>query len=60
MSYQQQLYPWCIIRLLPNMQRLVVIRYRRCNEAEAHLRILRRQATTAEYEIVFDPPPHSS
>lgn len=55
MTYQQQLHPWCIIRLLPNMQRLVVARCRCQNDAEAHLQILRQQAPTATYEIVFDP-----
>lgn len=55
MTYQQQLHPWCVIRLLPNMQRLVVVRCRRRNDAEAHVRILWQQEPTVEYEIVFDP-----
>lgn len=55
MTYYQQLHPWCIIRLLPKMQRLVIARFRRRNDAEAHLQILRQQAPTATYEIVFDP-----
>ena len=42
------------------MQRLVVTRCRRRNDAEAHLRILRQQAPTATYEIVFDPIPNKS
>lgn len=55
MTYYQQLHPWCIVQLLPNMQRLVVVRYRRRNEAEAHLRILHQQSHTLQYRIVFDP-----
>jgi hypothetical protein len=55
MTYHQQLHPWCIIRLLPKMQRLVVARFRRHNDAEAHLQALRRLEPTAQYEIIFDP-----
>ena len=55
MTYHQQLHPWYIIRLLPQMQRLVVARFRRRNDAEAHLQVLHRLEPTAKYEIIFDP-----
>lgn len=54
-NYQQQLHPWCIIRLLPNLQRLTVARCRRRSDAEAHLRLLRQQIALADFTIVFDP-----
>jgi hypothetical protein len=54
MSYYDQLNPWCIIRLLPNMQRTVVSRFRRRNDAEAHLRLLQQMTPAASYTIVFD------
>ena len=57
MTYYQQLHPWCIIRLLPKMQRQVVARFRRRNDAEAHLQALHRLEPTADYEIVFDRAP---
>jgi hypothetical protein len=57
MTYYRQLHPWCIIQRLPNLQRQVVTRYRRRNDAEAHLRILCQEASTADYTIVFDPTP---
>lgn len=57
MNYQQQLHPWCIVRLLPNLKRLVVGRCRRRNEAEAHLRLLRQQLAIDDFTIVFDPSP---
>lgn len=38
------------------MQRTVVARFRRRNEAEAHLKILRQMNPDAEYAIIFDPP----
>jgi len=55
MSYHQQLHPWCIVRFLPNMQHRVIARLRRRNDAEAHLRILRQNAPSLRYAIVFDP-----
>lgn len=63
MSYRDQLSPWCIIQLLPQMQRFskgeatptVVARFRKRNDAEAHLQALRRLNPALQYEIVFDP-----
>ncbi len=37
MTYLERLSPWCIIKLLPNMQRLTVARCRRRNDAEEHM-----------------------
>jgi hypothetical protein len=55
MTYREQLSPWCIIKYLPHMQRLTVARFRRRNDAESHLRVLRRLVPEANYAIVFDP-----
>lgn len=55
MSYLNQLYPWCIIKPLPNLQRLIVARFRRRNEAEAHLQVIRRLMPDISYTIIFDP-----
>lgn len=55
MTYREQLHPWCIIQPLVNMQRLTVARFRRRNDAEAHLRALHRLEPSINYEIVFDP-----
>jgi hypothetical protein len=56
MTYYNRLHPWCIIRLLPNMQRTVIARFRKRNEAEAHRNALQRLNPDAQYAIVFDPP----
>lgn len=56
-NYQQQLHPWCIVRLLPNLKQLTVARCRRRSDAEAHLRLLRQQLATCDFMIVFDPSP---
>ena len=60
MTYHQHLHPWCIVRLLSNMQQRVVARFRRRNDAEAHLRILRQQTPNLHYDIMFDTAPDSA
>lgn len=54
-KYQQQLHPWCVIQLLPQMQRRTIARFRRRNDAEAHIRVLRQLTSGNQYTIVFDP-----
>jgi hypothetical protein len=39
------------------MQQRVVARFRRRNDAEAHLRILRQQTPNLHYDIMFDTAP---
>ncbi len=55
-TYREKLYPWCIIRHLPNLQRLTVGRFRRCNEALEHLQVLRRLIPHANFAVIFDAP----
>ena len=57
MTYFEKLHPRCIIRPLPNLQRRVIARCRRRNDAEAHLQVLRRLMPTVPFEIVFDVMP---
>lgn len=54
MSYRDQLQPWCVVRFLPDARSIVVARFRRRSDAEAHQRILRQILPTATYSIVFD------
>ncbi len=55
MTYFNQLYPWCIIKPLPNLQRQMIARFRRRNEAESHLQVMRRLLPGVTYMIIFDP-----
>lgn len=55
MTYKDRLFPWCIIRHLPNAQWMVVGRLRRRNDAQDHLRLLRQLTPTASYSIIYDP-----
>lgn len=54
MSYRNALSPWCIIQHLPKMQRVVIARFRKRNDAEDHLRTLKRMNPEQAYEILFD------
>jgi hypothetical protein len=55
LTYRDRLHPWCIIYLLPNMQRTVVARCRSRSNAEEHLKVLNRIVSNHTYTIVFDP-----
>lgn len=56
MTYRDSLFPWCIIRLLPKMQCIVVCRCRNRNHAQAQMQALKRLNRQAVYEVIFDPP----
>ena len=53
-AYKARLHPWCIVRLLPKCQRIVVGRFRKRNDAEAHQRTLRQLIPQAQFIILFD------
>ncbi|HTL90410.1 MAG TPA: hypothetical protein VL134_13500 [Leptolyngbya sp.] len=55
LTYRTQLYPWCVIRFLPNLQRSVIQRFRKRTEAEAYLKVLKRLLPETNHQIVFDP-----
>ncbi|KAM3090198.1 hypothetical protein ACKFKG_30600 [Phormidesmis sp. 146-35] len=52
-NYRDRLSPWCITQHLPKMQRIVVVRFRRRNDAREYLRVLNQLNETAIYEIVW-------
>ena len=54
MTCKKRLSPWIIVRLLPNMQRVTVGRFRTRSDADGHLQILQRLLPRAEMIVVFD------
>jgi hypothetical protein len=54
MTCNKRLSPWVIVRLLPNLRRVVVGRFRTRSDAEGHLQALRRLIPGAEMIVVFD------
>ncbi|MBE7382567.1 MAG: hypothetical protein F6J95_014285 [Leptolyngbya sp. SIO1E4] len=55
MTYQTKLRPWCIVRQLPEMQRVIVERFRRYQDADAHVAVLRRLSPHTSFVVLFDP-----
>ena len=55
MPYKQRLNSWIIVRLLPNLQRRVVGRFRSWSDAEGQIRILRQLRQSDRQIVVFDP-----
>jgi len=54
MNYQNQLTPWVIHKLLPNLKQMSISRFRKRTEAEAYLRVLQQTQPNAKFEIIFD------
>ncbi|MEC4895407.1 MAG: hypothetical protein SAL07_18955 [Oscillatoria sp. PMC 1051.18] len=59
MTYIEQLYPWRIVRNFPNLQNQVVAKFRRRNDALAHLQVLQRLVPSATFAVIFDPSTES-
>lgn len=59
MSYQQQLSPWVIHQLQPDLTQSVVSRFRRRNEAEAYLKTIQRIRPTTSFAITFETVSHA-
>ena len=55
MPYRERLNPWVLVRLRPNMQRVIVGQYRNRSDADGHLQIIRRLMPNAEFVVMFNP-----
>ncbi|NER79255.1 MAG: hypothetical protein F6K42_06665 [Leptolyngbya sp. SIO1D8] len=55
MTYQTKLRPWCIVHQLPEMQRVIVERFRRYQDADAHLQVLQKLSPKNSFVVMFDP-----
>jgi hypothetical protein len=54
MNYQDQLNPWVIHQLLPDLSQSILIRFRRRSEAEAYLRVLQQLRPKEKFAIAFE------
>lgn len=55
MTYAERLNHWAVVRLLPNMQRVVVARFKSRSDAEGYAQVLHRLLPNATLTVVFDP-----
>ncbi|AFY50562.1 hypothetical protein Nos7524_4825 [Nostoc sp. PCC 7524] len=53
-TYKERLNPWAITRLLPDMQRVTVARFRSRSDADGHLQLLRQLIPDGIFTVVFD------
>ena len=53
MTYQDQLTPWIIYQLLPNAERQIVTRFRRRNDADGYLKVLKQTRPKAQFVVAF-------
>jgi len=54
MTCNKRLSPWVIVRLLPNMQRVTVGRFRNRSDADGHWQVLRRLLPDVQMIVMFD------
>ncbi len=53
---QQSIRPWTIVRILPKARHYTVACFRNRQDADDHLRLLRRFTPGSEFEVIFAPP----
>ncbi len=53
-SYKKRLNSWAIARMLPDMKREIVARFRRRSDADGHMQLLLRVTPDANFMLVFD------
>ncbi|PAX59470.1 hypothetical protein [Brunnivagina elsteri] len=53
-TYKKRLNSWAIARLLPDMKREIVARFRSRSDADGHLQLLLRVTPEAKLMLVFD------
>lgn len=54
MPYRDNLNSWLVVRLLANMQRIVVARFRTQSDADGYLQVVERLIPDAKFLVVFD------
>ncbi len=54
MRYQEQLTPWVVYQLSANLERQIVTRFRRRNDADCYLKVLKQTRPNTEFVVAFD------
>lgn len=54
--YKERLNSWALVRCLPNMQQVIVERFRSSADAEGRLRLLKQSMPNTQFAVVFEPP----
>ncbi|NJN60019.1 MAG: hypothetical protein HC879_22325 [Leptolyngbyaceae cyanobacterium SL_5_9] len=54
MTYQEYITPWVVVRLLPDMRRVIVGRFRKRSDAGSHSQLLQQQMPDSKFVVMFD------
>ncbi len=54
MAYKDRLKPWALARQHPNLQWIIIARYKSRSDADGHLLLLRQRVPNVEVKVVFD------
>jgi hypothetical protein len=60
MKYQEQLTPWVVYQLTSDADRHVVTRFRRRNDADSYLKVLKQTRPNSQFVVAFDATPKSA
>ena len=60
MNYQQQLTPWVVYQLNSDSDRQVVTRFRRRNDADSYLKVLKQTRPNSQFVVAFDAAPRTA
>lgn len=55
MTYAERLNHWAVVRLLPNMQRVVVARFKSRSDADGYTQALQQLIPESTFVVIFDP-----
>ncbi len=53
-TYKKRLNAWAIARSIPDMERVIVARFRSRSDADGYLRHLRQEIPNSNFEVVVD------
>jgi hypothetical protein len=54
MTYERRLKRWVVVRLLPNLKHIDVIRFHKFSDAEGYRQVLQRIDPDGRYEVMFE------
>ncbi|HEY9820577.1 MAG TPA: hypothetical protein V6D35_07330 [Candidatus Sericytochromatia bacterium] len=54
MTDKTYLKPWAVARLRPNLQWIIIARYRSRSDADGHILLLRQRVPNIQFKVVFD------
>ena len=55
MTYAERLNHWAVVRLLPNMRRVVLARFKNRSDADGYTQALQQLIPDATFVVIFNP-----